>query len=332
MSVSLGDPETRAVIELVETVAPEAIRIAEEWENRVDWTAGELTIELTSWTARADVISRAIAAVDDQWRLATAIIGTEVHDEANVPRLRELIEMTPGLVVVDISRGSPLHVWLSRARQETRKTPIAALGASVAIFGGASVGIGWLVDRASAAPASEAESISVNVTVSGNTRKVIFDHVTNLPDGCTATFEYRVVTPESDATIRVQLSPPLGLAPKITEPRAETAEPPADTTEGADWWPTPSDNRPTPNLELVLDPPGAPKTYAFAPKTWEDAHSVGDLIVSALNDGRAWVHDQRAEGDEPDAWIIVWIKTRTDDDARELIRELRRRGLDPLRD
>jgi hypothetical protein len=48
VAVGIADPETRAVIERVKIVAPEAVREAERWQDRAAWDAGELTLIIAS--------------------------------------------------------------------------------------------------------------------------------------------------------------------------------------------------------------------------------------------------------------------------------------------
>ena len=288
MAVGLQDPETRAVVELVETVAPEATRFAEEWEERVDWAESVLTIELTSWTPRADVVGRAIAAVDQRWRLASGIVSPAAQH--GLP-LGDLIAVMPGLVVIDIGRGS-LHVWLDRAQQEARKNPIATLAALVAIFGGAGGAALKITDHANAAVPVEHTAF---IVMSAETRVVVADRVTTLPDGCTVTFESHVVTPQEDITVKVRLTAGAGKNPVPAAP--------------PDWWPAPSDEHPRLRVTLV-HPRGGETSFLFSAMIDD---TVGPLILEMVRDRRASVLDRGSRDSDE-----VILAPETDDDDRWL--------------
>src|SRR4051794_11867495 len=84
----------------------------------------------------------ALAAVNDHWRLASAIVSEALGGGHSGLTIRELIDRTPGLVVIDVSHGS-LRVLL---RDEFRKGPIATMAAYVVLLGAAWAGVGTTIE------------------------------------------------------------------------------------------------------------------------------------------------------------------------------------------
>ena len=72
----------------------------------MDWSAGDLAIEVRSWTPRVNVVSQALTGVDEHWRLATAILDFEIPVDPTGLRLRDLLDRTRGLTVAAF--GQPL--------------------------------------------------------------------------------------------------------------------------------------------------------------------------------------------------------------------------------
>ena len=186
MTVDIAD-RTRTVFELVEVLA-EALPEVERWPGRADWDVGELTLTLTSWTARVDVVSRALAAIDDHWRLAAAIVTEGLSDQRHGLTIRELIDRTPGLVIVEVSRGS----LRARLHGEFRKSPIATLAACVVLFGGVTTAIEFWSDEGRP---TERCDIAITAPVSDEATNLSMDALAHLPAGCSVKIDLRATTP-----------------------------------------------------------------------------------------------------------------------------------------
>jgi hypothetical protein len=108
----VADPEARAIIELAQTLVPAALRAVEQWEQLVDWSAGDLAIEVRSWTPRVNVVSRALTAVDEHWRLATAILDAEIPADSTG---LGCATTSTGRVASRLSTPSTVPFWLDSA-------------------------------------------------------------------------------------------------------------------------------------------------------------------------------------------------------------------------
>ena len=99
-----------------------------------------------------------------------------------------MIDRTPGLVIVEVSRGS----LRARLHGEFRKSPIATLAACVVLFGGVTTAIEFWSDEGRP---TERCDIAITAPVSDEATNLSMDALAHLPAGCSVKIDLRATTP-----------------------------------------------------------------------------------------------------------------------------------------
>src|SRR5919206_3294720 len=111
-----GDPEERAIWELVHDLAPRALEEARRLGSEFELFEADISVELRTWTADASVVAAALAALDEHWRIGVGLVALagEAEDVGTTlpPSLADLAAPSYyGLIVVAFQPGSS-RVWL----------------------------------------------------------------------------------------------------------------------------------------------------------------------------------------------------------------------------